>query len=604
MEFVKHENQENINLIISKLYELEINDFFKEMKIKKDTFEIQNVYYQNNGKHFYFIFKLKIEDINKINNNINQFRQNNINNEWLRKNKSNDNNINIYHHVFNEDNLNINKINNENKNRDKRYDIKYNNNKNFVINDNNSFLSSIKIYKCIYYYFQFKKKLEITLNSNINESMEIFLVNKNWFNTFKEHCNYDKIKIELKQNDKLNENIANDLAKRFLLNKKILENKPKPVKKEIISNYEFYYYDYDFFDKITVNKFSTTFNIIEIDNIFIKVKVYILKNNTMIIIYDKYNLELIKREYNEKYLISLKHKDYLKIIIDLFKKASFENCFKYLNVKDKNIIEQRIYNNDHIEIGKIRNLSSMNLNLNNKMKRFISENKFNNNSHRHNLKLNDNKNNMQVINYDKHFSNNKPNIKNNQNELSIKEKTENILHMESHKLREKKNEETNNKNLFDDLKQKQNEKIFDKKHGNEIENKFVKNKDDVKKIIFDKKNEDKNEKKIDKENEDEKKIINEMKQKILLNGEDKKSENNNNNISNDILKRKQEVNMNLKIINDNNNQKDRRINENYIELNKNNNKNKIDNNKNKGGFNNIEHKKNYSNEKKIGDKFK
>ena len=327
--YMKFEKHENANLIISKLYELEINNFFKEMKIKKDTNKKQKVYYQNNGKIFYFLFKLKSDDRNKINNNnINQFRQNNINNEWLRKNKFNDNNINIHQYDFNEVNFNNNKINNENKNRDKKYDIKYNNNKNFLIDNNNSFLSSIKIYKCIYYYFHFKKKLETIHNSFKNESMEIFLVNKNWFNTFKEQCDYDKIKNELKQNDKLKENIVNDLSKRFPLNPKILENKPKPVKKEIISYNEFYYYDYDFFDKITVNEFSTAFNIIEIDNIFIKVKVYILKNKTMILIYDKYNLELINKDYNEKYLFSVKHKDYLKFIIDLFTKSNYENCFK------------------------------------------------------------------------------------------------------------------------------------------------------------------------------------------------------------------------------------------------------------------------------------
>ena len=118
--------------------------------------------------------------------------------------------------------------------------------------------------------------METIHNRYKNESMEIFLVNKIWFNTFKEQCDYDKIKFELKQDNKLKENIVNDLAKRFPLNSKILENKPKPVKIEIIRNNEFYYYDYDFFDKITVKEFSTLFNIIEIDNIFIKVKVYIL----------------------------------------------------------------------------------------------------------------------------------------------------------------------------------------------------------------------------------------------------------------------------------------------------------------------------------------
>ena len=122
----------------------------------------------------------------------------------------------------------------------------------------------IKIYINVFIIIlNLKKKLEIILNSNINERMELFLVNKNWFNTFKEQCNYDIIKIELKQNDKIKEIIVKNLAKRFPLNPKILENKPKPVKKEIISNNEFYYYDYDFFDKITVNEFSTSFNIIK-----------------------------------------------------------------------------------------------------------------------------------------------------------------------------------------------------------------------------------------------------------------------------------------------------------------------------------------------------
>ena len=135
--YMKFEKHENSNLIISKLYELEIDDFFKEMKIKKDTFKIQNVFYHNKDKHFYFLFKLKNDDRNKINNNnINQYR----------KNKFNDNNINIHHHVFNEDNLNNNKNNNENKNIKNKYYIKYNINNNSLINSKNNFLTTI-IYK-------------------------------------------------------------------------------------------------------------------------------------------------------------------------------------------------------------------------------------------------------------------------------------------------------------------------------------------------------------------------------------------------------------------------------------------------------------------------
>ena len=167
--------------------------------------------------------------------------------------------------------MNNNKITNESKHNKNKNDIKYNNN-NFLINDNIIFSNSIKIYKCFYYYFQFKKNLEIIQYKN--ESMEIFLVNKSWFNAIKGQCDYYKIK---KQNNILKENIANDLAKRFPLNPKILENKPKPVKIEIIRNNEFYYYDYDFFDENTVFNCSSTFKIIKNDNIFIKVKVYIKK---------------------------------------------------------------------------------------------------------------------------------------------------------------------------------------------------------------------------------------------------------------------------------------------------------------------------------------
>ena len=76
----------------------------------------------------------------------------------------------------------------------------------------------IKIYINVFIIIlNLKKKLEIILNSNINERMELFLVNKNWFNTFKEQCNYDIIKIELKQNDKIKEIIVKNLAKRFPL---------------------------------------------------------------------------------------------------------------------------------------------------------------------------------------------------------------------------------------------------------------------------------------------------------------------------------------------------------------------------------------------------
>ena len=137
----------------------------------------------------------------------------------------------------------------------------------------------------------------------------------------------------------------------------------------------------------------------------------------------------MKKDCNERYLFSVKSKGDLRFIIDLFKKSNYEDCFKYMNIKDKNIIEQKIYNLDNINIGKIRNLSSMNIdnqnmNANNKMKRNKSANRYVDNNHNQNVLISDNKNynKKQNINYDKLFPNNKFNIKNNQNELSLKEK--------------------------------------------------------------------------------------------------------------------------------------------------------------------------------------
>ena len=193
------------------------------------------------------------------------------------------------------------------------------------------------------------------------------------------------------------------------------------------------------------------------------------------------------------------------------------------------------------------------------------------------------------------FPNNKFNIKNSQNEFSIKEKTENILYDKRNELKQNKVKELSNKN-FDDLKKRQNEQKFEE-NGNEIKNMNAKKYDDDIKKIFDKKDEDKNEKKFDKENgdDDESKFINEVKQNILMNEVNKKTENDNN-ISNEILIKQEEKNKNLKIINENKIHKDGGIIDlNFLGLNKNNSKNRINNdNGNKDGINNIKNKRNYS----------
>jgi len=55
--YMKFDKHENADLIIAKLHELEIDDFFKEMKIKKDTNEIQNIFYHKTINIFIFYLK-------------------------------------------------------------------------------------------------------------------------------------------------------------------------------------------------------------------------------------------------------------------------------------------------------------------------------------------------------------------------------------------------------------------------------------------------------------------------------------------------------------------------------------------------------------------
>ena len=74
------------DVILFKFYELEINDFLKEMKIQK-IFEIQKIYYQYQGQRPSFLIKIKPEEGKYISYDVNFDIK--------------DNSVKICHHYFN-----------------------------------------------------------------------------------------------------------------------------------------------------------------------------------------------------------------------------------------------------------------------------------------------------------------------------------------------------------------------------------------------------------------------------------------------------------------------------------------------------------------------
>ena len=215
--YMEFDNQENAQIIKAKFFELEINDFFQKMKIKRQANEKQVICYQNQDKIIKFFFKLKQDKDIKNNNNYvflknNEARGNRFNQNYNNNNKKG---INFQKMAYIN---NINYVNNFNKNNN------YNNNpckiENYnpsFIRDEESFKISLKIYRCIYYYYEFKQNLK-----KINEAkkQKLFLINKFWLKEFKNKFKYKEIKKILNQeNQKLKDcnNIIKELAEKYTL---------------------------------------------------------------------------------------------------------------------------------------------------------------------------------------------------------------------------------------------------------------------------------------------------------------------------------------------------------------------------------------------------
>ena len=359
--YMKFENQENAELIIAKFFELEINDFFQKMKIKNQIKEIQNIFYQNQNQNFNFVFKLKQDKDIRNNNNVftknndargNRFNQPNYNNN----NNKNGNNFQMFY--------NINLKNKDNNNAP----CKIKNSKPSLIIDKESYNKSLKIYKCIYYYYEFKQKLK---KINGIKRQNLFLINKIWLKNFKSICNYKSIKQILQEKSKLKdlETIIKELAEEYPLNSNILDNKPISSNVKYYENNDFYYYEsYDFLDVKTLDIFIKEFDIY---NWFTVLEVMPLKGKAYIVFYEELIFEIYRE--NERFLFLINNNNILDFVIKTFINSNYDDFFKNIGIQNKDIFEQNIGNNNvgkMINLLKIpmeRNKSVSNININEKI---------------------------------------------------------------------------------------------------------------------------------------------------------------------------------------------------------------------------------------------
>ena len=360
--YFKFNNKITKEEILSIFFNKEIRDFINKFKIRQIN-ETQRIYYEND----YFLIKIKEKDNkDKIANN---FRKNNeiVNDKFGEMNiKIELNTIDKINHTYD----NIYETPNTKIRKPNGYPIE--------IKDNIEYLKSLKIYKCAYYYFDFEQFLMHKCKNILNfESLNLYLIDKIWIKYFKDHCNYNTIiqylnsQIENSQNDY---NIFCDyFSRKYPLYSRTLHNKPYPPRKNGITDNEYYFDNYEFIDEKTLKIFLEEFNAFNADKLFKSYKV-IIKNDFFIVIYDKYNLEVMNK--NDRFLFSANNSIDLSIIEKAFKFSDYNSAFKDLDIKDLNIPEQNIIYKMKFQIGKMRNISLI-MN-NNRLRRYNLEYKIKN----------------------------------------------------------------------------------------------------------------------------------------------------------------------------------------------------------------------------------
>ena len=306
-------------------------------------------------------------------------------------------------------------------------DILINFNKN--IRDNlKKYCNGNGLYESLLNYYCFENDLDLMINNHYNKKfLDVYLVDKEWMQNFKDTYKYDIIK-KFSQNNL-------DI---FDINNKIeifFNNYLKEIKKNIILNDIFeplkfcgektindneinikYFIDFDSIDSKTFQNFEEFF---KVNSNFreIKCKIALLNNNITIIDYNnETTFQIIKTSNNneiiENYLIISKSN--IEVIQKIFFENKFEECFSKLNIVNRfNAKNVTILNNN--TIGEIYNIITLNNLNNNKNKKYsaININNYNNiKNFNNNSNVNNNVNNINNISYINNYNNNINNVKN------------------------------------------------------------------------------------------------------------------------------------------------------------------------------------------------
>ena len=309
-------NKEFSDEIIQMFSEFKIDNFFKEMKIQK-TYDTQKINYKNQ----FFSLKFKKKQImNKI------FKISKRINETIEKN----------------DNKMVNK---------------------------NNIPIDIKIYSFFKYYFYFKKKFKSLLNelqTSNYKTLKVILISIKWLDEMKDKYNYNLVKNELKdkEEDEINFDFIVKLARKYPLNPQLQDYIPKKQQVKYYLDTKLYYFiNYTFIDRKCLGIFKEE---IDKENLEFKERsLFLIKNNIYVLVYYPDVLEVLMDNGPtkiEKLLFLLNNKSITEYIINLFISKKYENVFKELNIINKYIDEQKIFDKEKNEIGTMINL----LNINNK----------------------------------------------------------------------------------------------------------------------------------------------------------------------------------------------------------------------------------------------
>ena len=263
----------------------------------------------------------------------------------------------------------------------------------YIVQKNQTYVTSLKIYKCIFSYLEFLQNLKENLENNKKPIYEdIFLIDESWLNNFKKICNYNLIEKSIKNKKKLSSQdykiLINDFAKKYPLSPEVLENfpkKPKHISKEGDKK-DYYFGDYEFIDEKTMNIFKDGFNNnIDKFNKFNKKKI-IIKYNLIILLYNK-NLEIIKYDEmikKERLLFSVDNKNDINIIKDEFINYNYDTALINLKINDKN--NQIVKDKNDNKIGTMINIKKKN----NVIKQSLTQDKVNQKNFTNKKKINEN----------------------------------------------------------------------------------------------------------------------------------------------------------------------------------------------------------------------